>query len=74
MEYIEYLKIRFKGMGFLLLGGIVFTAGLFYLLTAIILVPLGLIMMGYGIFILNKLRWDREQQGNRLFHYRGGFE
>lgn len=34
---------------------------------------LGLLLFGYGLYVVNKLRYERENEGARLYHYKGRF-
>ena len=59
-----------SGLFVLLMGAVV---GInFPILTWIFLI-LGLALIAYGAYQMNKLRYERENEGARLYHYKGKF-
>lgn len=78
MNYGEYAARKFKAIAlmflgiFIMLGGIILGStseiiGIFSLIT-------GLPLFGYGIYTLNKLRYERENEGTRVYQYKGRFD
>lgn len=88
MNYKQYLASKYKGLllfglGFgLLLGSLYFSHISFYVwklnqdLSSMIIwgmAILGIIFLIIGHFIFNRHQYEREESGQRLYHYKGKF-
>lgn len=77
ISYEEYGLRKIKAGVFIFIGFFLMCLSLFlslYMpkLTWFIFVP-GLILFLWGLLIINKLRYERENEGHRLYHYKGRF-
>ena len=80
ISFKEYFLKRVK-------GGVFFVGGFFSLVMGAIFgatfpnfqfviwifLVVGLISLGYGIYLINKIRYERENKSHRVYHYKGGF-
>ena len=80
MEFKEYVTKHLKGAAFFIGGFIIILSSIVisalspdYSFLSWIITIIGLICLVYGIYLIHKLKYERESSGQRVYHYKGRY-
>ncbi|MFH0701057.1 MAG: hypothetical protein V2A62_01325 [Candidatus Woesearchaeota archaeon] len=82
IDFEEYTKRKIKAAVFAFVGLVFLVLGMVIEVVYEISIPvlswvlliIGLASFIYGSYLLNKLKYERENEGSRLYHYKGKFD
>lgn len=79
MDFHNYLRRNLKAWTFAVVGLIMLFGGSILLLLKMDLVYSvyilgGLCFIAYGWYIRSRVSYERENEGHRVYHYKGGFK
>ena len=80
ISFKEYIVRQFKSWIFIILGGIIFLSGAIVMfitlsmLIGLVIMVMGGLIIAYGGYHVDKLSYEREGEGHRVYHYGGKFK